>query len=65
VHKRNTLFDVSLEPLDARLEERLLLVGDVLEDVDGLLRTVGLCTWLARLAWPSPATQLVDLLQAR
>lgn len=38
----NTLLDVALEALNAGLEELLLLVGDAVKDVDGLLGTVGL-----------------------
>lgn len=40
--KVNTLLDVALEALDGSLEESLLLLGDVAEDVDSLLSTVGL-----------------------
>jgi hypothetical protein len=42
VGKVNTLLDVALEALDGSLEESLLLLGDVAEDVDSLLSTVGL-----------------------
>ena len=45
--KVNTLLDVALEALDGSLEESLLLLGDVAEDVDGLLSTVGLGKMLA------------------
>lgn len=38
----NALLNVALQARDASLEELLLLVGDATEDVDGLLRTVGL-----------------------
>ena len=40
--KFDTLLDVALETLDAGLEELLLLVGDTIKNVDGLLDTVGL-----------------------
>lgn len=38
----DALFDVALEALGAGGEELLLLVGDAVEDVDGVLGTVGL-----------------------
>ena len=38
----DALLDVALEALNAGLEELLLLVGDAVKDVDGLLGTVGL-----------------------
>ena len=38
----DALLDITLETLDAGLEERLLLLGNAIEDVDGLLSTVGL-----------------------
>lgn len=38
----NTLLDVALETLDASLEELLLLIGDTVKDIDGLLNAVGL-----------------------
>lgn len=41
--KFDTLGDVALEALDGLLQERLLLVGDALEGVGGLLSAVGLC----------------------
>lgn len=44
----NTLLDVALEALDGSLEESLLLLGDVTEDVDSLLGTVGLFGMLAK-----------------
>lgn len=40
--KVNALLDVALEALDSSLEESLLLLGDVAEDVNSLLSTVGL-----------------------
>lgn len=40
--KGDALLNVPLEALDAGLEQRLLLVGHVAEDVDGLLGTVRL-----------------------
>jgi len=42
VSERNTLLDVALQALDSGLQECLLLVGDIGEDIDGLLGTVGL-----------------------
>jgi hypothetical protein len=48
VGKVDALLDVALQPLDRLLEKRLLLVGDVAEDVDGPLGAVGLDTVLAR-----------------
>lgn len=47
VGELDALLDVALEALDGRLEQRLLLVGEVAEDVDGLLGTVGLSGGLA------------------
>ena len=38
----NTLLDVALKTLNASLQELLLLVGDTVKDVVGLLGTVGL-----------------------
>jgi hypothetical protein len=38
----NALLNVALEALDASLEELLLLIGHAAENVDGLLRAVGL-----------------------
>lgn len=38
----DALFDIALESLDGSLEQRLLLIGDVAEDVRGLLGAVGL-----------------------
>lgn len=38
----NALFDISLEALDAGVKQRLLLVGDVAENIDCLLGTIGL-----------------------
>lgn len=42
LNELNTLLDVALKALDASLQESLLLVGDTVEDVTGLLGTVGL-----------------------
>jgi hypothetical protein len=42
VGERDTLLDVALQALDSSIKERLLLVGDVGKDVDGLLGTIGL-----------------------
>lgn len=42
VGKGDTLLDVALQALDGGLQQRLLLGGDVPEDVDGLLGSVGL-----------------------
>jgi hypothetical protein len=44
VGKVDALLDVALQPLDRLLEKRLLLIGDVAEDVDGPLGAVGLDT---------------------
>lgn len=38
----DTLLNVTLKTLDARLEELLLLIGDTVKNVDGLLNTIGL-----------------------
>lgn len=38
----DALLNVALQALDARLQERLLLVGHTVQDVDGLLGAVGL-----------------------
>lgn len=40
--KLNTLLDVTLETGNTGGEQLLLLVGDTVEDVDGLLGTIGL-----------------------
>lgn len=40
--KLNTLLNVTLEAGNTGGEQLLLLVGDTVEDVDGLLGTVGL-----------------------
>lgn len=40
--KVDTLLDVALEALDSLGQEALLLLGDALQGVDGLLGTVGL-----------------------
>lgn len=42
VGESNTLLDVALEAVDGLAEEPLLLVGNVAEDIDGLLGSVGL-----------------------
>jgi hypothetical protein len=42
VGKVDALLDVALETRNRGLEQLLLLVGDVAEDVDGLLGAVGL-----------------------
>lgn len=44
VGKVDTLGDVALEALDGLCQERLLLLGDALQGVSGLLSAVGLCT---------------------
>jgi hypothetical protein len=44
VGKSNALLDVALEILDGLFQELLLLRGDALQNVDGLLGTIGLCT---------------------
>lgn len=44
VGKSNALLDVALEILDGLFQELLLLRGDALQNVDGLLGTVGLCS---------------------
>jgi hypothetical protein len=41
LNELNTLLDVALKALDASLQESLLLVGDTVKDVTGLLGTVG------------------------
>ena len=38
----DTLLDVALEALDSLGQESLLLLGDALQGVDGLLSSVGL-----------------------
>jgi len=43
----DALLDVALEALDSLLQKRLLLVGDALQGVGGLLGTVGLKLLLA------------------
>lgn len=42
--KVDSLLDVALEAGDGSLQKLLLLVGDVADDVDSLLGTVGLET---------------------
>ena len=42
LNELNTLLDVALKALDASFQESLLLVGDTVKDVTGLLGTVGL-----------------------
>lgn len=42
VGKVDTLLDVALQALNRSLEQNLLLVGDVAQNVDGLLGAVGL-----------------------
>jgi hypothetical protein len=42
VGKVDALLDVALQARNRRLEQLLLLLGDVAEDVDGLLGAVGL-----------------------
>jgi hypothetical protein len=42
VGKVEALLDLALHALDGSLVQCLLLLGDVAEDVDGLLGTVGL-----------------------
>ena len=42
VGEHNTLLDVVLQASDGLLQKLLLLVGDVAENIDGLLGTVGL-----------------------
>lgn len=42
VGKVDSLLDVALEAGNGSLQQLLLLVGNVAEDVDGLLGTVGL-----------------------
>lgn len=48
----NTLLDVALKTGDASCEELLLLLGDTVQDVDGLLGTVGLIVTLAIVLLP-------------
>lgn len=38
----DTLLDVALETLDASLKKLLLLIGDTVKEIDGLLHAVGL-----------------------
>jgi hypothetical protein len=42
VGERDALFNIALQALDCRLEQGLLLVGDITQDVDGLLSPIGL-----------------------
>ena len=42
VDEVNALLNVALQTLDSSFEQRLLLIGEVTQDVDGLLSTVGL-----------------------
>jgi len=41
VDEVNALLNVALQTLDSSFEQRLLLIGEVTQDVDGLLSTVG------------------------
>lgn len=48
VGKGDTLLDVALQALDGGFQQRLLLGGEVSEDVDGLLGSVGLIQRVSR-----------------
>lgn len=54
----DTLLNVALEALGGSLQEGLLLAGQALEGVDGLLGSIGLCARKARVlsAWLSVNT---------
>lgn len=45
--KVDTLLDAALQALVRRLKQRLLLLGDIAEDVERLLSTIGLHFLLA------------------
>jgi hypothetical protein len=43
VDKADTLADIALKTVGGLGQESLLLLGDALQGVDGLLGTIGLC----------------------
>lgn len=54
--KVDALLNVALETANTRLQQLLLLLGDVANGVDGLFRTVGLFRGLARELWTRDRT---------